>query len=174
MLGGLTLVGILAGRKNTSTRFLLARHLKDRINFRIYHNKPLSGNYFDLGSSPLPAAFSLQFGQEVTLLFVGQGKKMFIFFVHLILHVCRKIALCCDADFIFSEIVILDSPIGLFIHVYLIISGRQVLSQFMYLKDAIYALDYDNPKGFHNFILNAFHVIFECGTMLAPHVLYQL
>ena len=106
-----------------------------------------------MGSGPIPVVFGLQDGQEVTILFVIQV-KIPILVLHIILHVCRKTILICDADLLFSEITIKDSPIGLVIHAALLQRGGQVFRQFMNIKDALGLLEYNNPKGFHNAIVN--------------------
>ena len=76
--------------------------------------------YLNLGRGPIPIVFSLQCGQEVAQLFVGQGTKIRIFVIHLVLRGCSKTFLSCDTDLVFSEIVTTDSPIVLVIHVVLI------------------------------------------------------
>ena len=52
--------------------------------------------------------------------------------------------------------------------------GIHVLSQFTHITDMVRVMKYDNPMGFHNVIVNIFHVILEGGPMLAPHDFHQL
>ena len=169
MLGGLTIVGLLAIQKHTGYVFLIARNIWDHIDVRIYNQNLLPEKSLDLGSVPLPVVFILQDGKENTPFFMGQGTKMRIFFIHIILHVCRKTIISGDADLILSQIAVADYPIILVIHITLLRRGRHVLVQFIHLTDALDILGYANPKGFHNVIVNIIHVILEGEPALAPH-----
>ena len=44
----------------------------------------------------------------------------------------------------------------------------------MHLTDAQIVLEYANPKGFHNVILNLFHVILKVGMVILTHALPKL
>ena len=95
-----------------------------------------------------------------------EREKIHIFVLHIILHGYGQTILGYDADLIFSEISIMDSPIGLVMHVLLLRRGIQVLIQFTHLTDTIGILNYATPKGFHNVIVNVLQVILKGGTMI--------
>ena len=159
MLGGLTFVWLLAGRKHAGPRFLLARHLRYQITVIIYDHKLLNGQSLDLVNFPLPVVFRIQGGKESVSFFVGEGTRICIFVIHIILHGYKKTVLSYDADLIFSEIAIVDPTICLVIHFSLPRKGRQLFTKFMNLVDTLNIMEYANPKGFHNVIVGLIHAI---------------
>ena len=157
----INLVGLIAGRQHASTDFIIARHLWDYSSVRIYHHKLMFGKSLDLGSGPVPVVFRLQSGHEFTPFFVRQETKIRIFVFHLILHGFGQTVICFNADLIFGKIAILDFTIDLVIRVTLLLRGGKVLIYIMHLTDTLPIMEYVNPKGFHNFIVNVLHLISE-------------
>ena len=125
-------------------------------------------------SGRLHGVFSLQGVQEVKPVLLDKGTMVHIFVLHIIFREFWEAILCCDIYIIFSEIAITYSPVVLVVHVAIFQSGVRVLSQIVHLMYAVSAMEYANPKVFHNIIVNLFYLILIVGPVLPPHASLQI
>ena len=142
---GVIILILLVGREHTSPGLFLAHNPWSCASTITHFHSLIYCKYFDLQSSPLTVVFNFQSGHKLTPILMSQGTIVCICVVHFFLRGCWSTVLGCDADIIFNEITITDTPMLLVEHISLLKSRKKLLSQIVHPADALIVLDYVYP-----------------------------
>ena len=106
---GILLTLLFAGQQGTSPGLLLVYNPRHCIAVRVKCHRLLGYKYFDLIHIYLIVIVYLQFVQDFTQLFMGQGDIVLVFIIHIILHDFWESILSRNANIILRELSFADS-----------------------------------------------------------------
>ena len=90
---------------------ILVRLSRETLDYIKFMQNPLVGRIIDLGIRPFTIIISLQYGQEVTLLLMGESKINLILLLYLIFHDSWKFTTGRHMNIVLSKLIVPDNPI---------------------------------------------------------------